>query len=72
MRLDSAHITNFKLLEDVEVRFSTDPDRPLTVIRAENGSGKVGRPGNSTGNAIDIHCNPRWRTNYSSGASRLH
>ena len=41
MRLDSAHITNFKLLEDVEVRFSTDPDRPLTVIRAENGSGKT-------------------------------
>ena len=41
MRLDSAHITNFKLLEDVEIRFSTDPDRPLTVIRAENGSGKT-------------------------------
>ena len=41
MRLDSAHITNFKLLEDVEIRFSTDPERPLTVIRAENGSGKT-------------------------------
>ena len=41
MRLDSAHITNFKLLEDVELRFSADPSRPLTVIRAENGSGKT-------------------------------
>ena len=41
MRLDSAHITNFKLLEDIELRFSTDPSRPLTVIRAENGSGKT-------------------------------
>ena len=41
MRLDSAHIANFKLLENVEIRFSSDPDRPLTVIRAENGSGKT-------------------------------
>ena len=41
MRLDSAHITNFKLLEDIELRFSTDPSRPLTAIRAENGSGKT-------------------------------
>ena len=41
MRLDSAHITNFKLLEDVEIQFSTDPALPLTVIRAENGSGKT-------------------------------
>ena len=41
MRIDSAHITNFKLLEDVELRFSTDLARPLTVIRAENGSGKT-------------------------------
>ena len=41
MRLDSAHITNFKLLEDVELRFSTASDHPLTVIRAENGSGKT-------------------------------
>ena len=41
MRLDSAHIKNFKLLEDVDLRFSTDPDRPLTVMRAENGSGKT-------------------------------
>ena len=41
MRLANAHITNFKLLEDVELRFSTDPARPLTVIRAENGSGKT-------------------------------
>ena len=41
MRLLSAHVRNFKLLEDVELRFSTERDRPLTVIRAENGSGKT-------------------------------
>ena len=41
MRLEGAHITNFKLLEDVSLSFSTDLSRPLTVIRAENGSGKT-------------------------------
>ena len=41
MRLDSAHIRNFKLLEDVDLRFSQDSAHPLTVIRAENGSGKT-------------------------------
>ena len=41
MRLERARISNFKLLEDVELEFSTEADRPLTVIRAENGSGKT-------------------------------
>lgn len=41
MRLLSAHIRNFKLLEEVDLEFSSDPLRPLTVIRAENGSGKT-------------------------------
>ena len=41
MKLLRAHVQNFKLLEDVEFEFSTDPNRPLTVIRAENGSGKT-------------------------------
>ena len=41
MRLISAHIRNFKLLEDVDIEFSTDPNRPLTIIRAENGAGKT-------------------------------
>ena len=41
MRLESAHITNFKLLTDVSLTFSRDLDLPLTVIRAENGSGKT-------------------------------
>jgi len=41
MRLEGAHIENFKLLDSVELKFSTDPQRPLTVIRAENGSGKT-------------------------------
>ena len=41
MRLESAHIKNFKLLESVDLTFSTDFQQPLTVIRAENGSGKT-------------------------------
>ena len=41
MKIHSAHIKNFKLLEDVELHFSVDSSHPLTVIRAENGSGKT-------------------------------
>ena len=41
MRLDSVHIKNFRLLADVSFSFSSDPSWPLTVIRAENGSGKT-------------------------------
>ena len=41
MRLESAHISDFRLLQDVSLSFSTDSSRPLTVIRAENGSGKT-------------------------------
>jgi DNA sulfur modification protein DndD len=41
MQFKRAHIINFKLLEDVEVDFSADRARPLTVIRAENASGKT-------------------------------
>lgn len=41
MRLVAAHIRNFKLLEDVRLEFSNSRDKPLTVIRAENGSGKT-------------------------------
>lgn len=41
MQFKRAHISNFKLLEDVEVDFSVDRARPLTVIRAENASGKT-------------------------------
>lgn len=41
MRLLSCRIENFKLLEAVAFDFSTDAARPLTVIRAENGSGKT-------------------------------
>lgn len=41
MRLIRAQFKNFKLLEDVRLEFSVDPQRPLTVIRAENGSGKT-------------------------------
>lgn len=41
MRLERLEVTNFKLLDDVVVDFSTDPSRPLTAIRGENGSGKT-------------------------------
>ena len=41
MKLKSANIRNFKLLREVDLDFSTDPNRPITVIRAENGSGKT-------------------------------
>ncbi len=41
MRLESVRVKNFKLLHDVEFDFSTDPSRPMTVIRAENGTGKT-------------------------------
>ncbi len=41
MRLVQVQIQNFKLIEDVTLDFSIDNDHPLTVIRAENGSGKT-------------------------------
>ena len=41
MRLVQVQVQNFKLLEDVTLDFSTDVNRPLTVVRAENGSGKT-------------------------------
>ena len=41
MKLRSVQIQNFKLLKDVSLTFSTDAQHPLTVIRAENGSGKT-------------------------------
>lgn len=41
MKFKSVRITNFKLLREVALDFSVDPSRPVTVIRAENGSGKT-------------------------------
>lgn len=41
VKFKSARIQNFKLLRDVALDFSVDPDRPVTVVRAENGSGKT-------------------------------
>ncbi len=41
MKFLCARIRNFKLLRTIDLEFSQDPDRPLTVIRAENGSGKT-------------------------------
>ena len=40
MRILRARFENFQLLRDLEIDFSTDPDKRLTVIRAENESGK--------------------------------
>jgi len=41
MKLISAHIKNFRLLTDLELNFSIDIERPLTVIRAANETGKT-------------------------------
>ena len=41
MRLLDVRVQNFKLLKDVSIEFSTEAAKPLTVIRAENGSGKT-------------------------------
>ena len=41
MKLVKAGFQNFRLLRNVEVRFATDPKRPLTVVRAANESGKT-------------------------------
>ena len=41
MKLIRAQFKNFRLLRDLEVSFSVDPNRNLTVIRAENETGKT-------------------------------
>lgn len=41
MKLLRAEFQNFRLLRDLELEFSSHPDRKLTVIRAANESGKT-------------------------------
>ena len=41
MKLLRAQFQNFRLLRDLNLEFSSDPDRNLTVIRAANESGKT-------------------------------
>ena len=41
MKLLRAEFENFRLLRNLEIKFSTDPDRNLTVIRAANETGKT-------------------------------
>lgn len=41
MKLRRVEFKNFKLLDGVVINFSTDPAKPLTAVRAENGSGKT-------------------------------
>ena len=41
MKLLRAEFANFRLLRDLSLEFSSDPDRNLTVIRAANESGKT-------------------------------
>ncbi len=62
LKLRRVEIDNFVCFDGVVIKPSTDPERPLTVLRAENGSGKTtflralrwgmysekGLPGNST------------------------
>ncbi len=41
MKIVAARIRNFKLLRKIDLGFSIDLQKPLTIIRAENGSGKT-------------------------------
>ena len=41
MKLLRAKFQNFRLLKDLELEFSSDPDKTLTVVRAANESGKT-------------------------------
>ena len=41
MKLLRAEFQNFRLLRDLSLEFSSDPDRNLTVVRAANESGKT-------------------------------
>lgn len=41
MKLLRAQFENFRLLRNLELKFSTDPERNLTVIRAANETGKT-------------------------------
>ena len=41
LEIVEAHFQNYRLLRDTRVAFSTGRERPLTVIRAENESGKT-------------------------------
>ena len=41
MKFSKALFKNFRLLRDLELDFSTDPEKRLTVIRAANESGKT-------------------------------
>ena len=41
MKLLRAEFQNFRLLRDLELEFSSDPQRKLTVVRAANESGKT-------------------------------
>ena len=70
LKLRRIEIDNFVCFDNVVIEPSTDPERPLTVLRAENGSGKTtflralrwgmygekGLPGNST--RFSLH--PAW------------
>ncbi|WP_410254047.1 ATP-binding protein [Sodalinema sp.] len=41
MKLISAEISNFRLLKSLKLDFSCDKEKPLTVIRAANETGKT-------------------------------
>lgn len=41
MKIIKAKFKNFRLLRDVKMEFSTDENKKLTVIRADNGTGKT-------------------------------
>ena len=41
IKLIQTEVLNFRQLRDIEISFAREPESPLTVIRAENGTGKT-------------------------------
>ena len=41
IKLNHAKVRNFRQLRDVAISFAREPESPLTVVRAENGTGKT-------------------------------
>ncbi len=41
IKLNHAKVRNFRQLRDVAISFAREPESPLTIVRAENGTGKT-------------------------------
>ena len=61
MKLLRAEFENFRLLRDLEMEFSSDPNRNLTVIRAANESGENDTSACPAMGALRGRCTARQR-----------